>query len=493
MDGSLKPKGLIAAVKNLIIKDAIVWSCKQNDKKLNRCVLVLDKEGLQIGSSACRMHDLCDEGVILVEDLLKVREPINMDAIYLIAPTQNSITAVTNDFPKRGVTKYKAAHIFFTQGKTVRTSHLEELAIRISTVCHTLKEYPSVRYINNNKDTTNFELANLVLEKLKIMKDLNPSMGEGRGKLRSHFTDDNAQNVACFEERDILWTQIRHQHICHAVTVVNEKLKNCVNSLRTLTLTVEKEKCSRYISELQKCMDLYGKDLVNICGLEQNLVMSGITFGADFTDFLSELKSYLNNVNVSTQNKMRLIILFILHKGGLPENIFNEFIQIAQLSPTNIQTIMNLNIILGFCTTKKEGTKIQLPFGHGTRVSDEKFPVSPWTPLIKNLMENCIENKLDPEQCPFVGVNKSSTENHAASSSRYTAPNAMWHKPKASTEFQGSRVIIYILGGVTYSEMRCAYEVSNKFKNWEIIIGSSNPLTPNDFIQNLSELNKPPH
>ncbi|XP_050063097.1 protein ROP-like [Aphis gossypii] len=385
------------------------------------------------------------------------------------------------------------------------------------------------------------------------MKDLNPSMGEGRGKLRSqliivdrtfdlnsiilheltfqamaydnftmekknfNFTDDNAQNVACFEERDILWTQIRHQHICHAVTVVNEKLKNCVNSLRTLTLTVgtaaksssvwdmsksikmipelnkEKEKCSRYISELQKCMDLYGKDLVNICGLEQNLVMSGITFGADFTDFLSELKSYLNNVNVSTQNKMRLIILFILHKGGLPENIFNEFIQIAQLSPTNIQTIMNLNIILGFCTTKKEGTKIQLPFGHGTRVSDEKFPVSPWTPLIKNLMENCIENKLDPEQCPFVGVNKSSTENHAASSSRYTAPNAMWHKPKASTEFQGSRVIIYILGGVTYSEMRCAYEVSNKFKNWEIIIGSSNPLTPNDFIQNLSELNKPPH
>lgn len=158
---------------------------------------------------------------------------------------------------------------------------------------------------------------------------------------------------------------------------MNEKLKNCVNSLRTLTLTVgtaaksssvwdmsksikmipelnkEKEKCSRYISELQKCMDLYGKDLVNICGLEQNLVMSGITFGADFTDFLSELKSYLNNVNVSTQNKMRLIILFILHKGGLPENIFNEFIQIAQLSPTNIQTIMNLNIILGFCTTKK--------------------------------------------------------------------------------------------------------------------------------------------
>lgn len=44
-----------------------------------------------------------------------------------------------------------------------------------------------MRYTNNNNDTTNFELANLVLEKLKIMKDLNPSMGEGRGKLRSQL------------------------------------------------------------------------------------------------------------------------------------------------------------------------------------------------------------------------------------------------------------------------------------------------------------------
>jgi len=44
-----------------------------------------------------------------------------------------------------------------------------------------------VRYIHNNKDKSNFELAKLVVEKLKIMKDLNPSMGEGRGKLHSQF------------------------------------------------------------------------------------------------------------------------------------------------------------------------------------------------------------------------------------------------------------------------------------------------------------------
>jgi len=146
-------------------------------------------------------------------------------------------------------------------------------------------------------------------------------------------------------------SSLRTLSLAVAAAAKSSSVWDMSNSIKMIPeLNKEKEKCSLYISVLQKCMDLYEKDLINICGLEQNLVMSDITFGADF---LSKLKPYLNNVDVSTQNKMRLIILFILYKGGLPENIFNEFIQIAQLSPTNIQTIMNLNIILGFCTTKK--------------------------------------------------------------------------------------------------------------------------------------------
>jgi len=67
----------------------------------------------------------------------------------------------------------------------VRTPDLEELAIRISNVCYALDEYPSVRYMNNNNNTNNVELAQLVLEKLKILKDDNPRMGDSTGKSRS--------------------------------------------------------------------------------------------------------------------------------------------------------------------------------------------------------------------------------------------------------------------------------------------------------------------
>lgn len=47
----------------------------------------------------------------------------------------------------------------------------------------------------------------------------------------------------------------------------------------------------------------------------------------------------------------------------------------------------------------------------------------------------------------------------------------MWYKGKNSTDHHVSRVIIFIVGGVSFSEIRCAYEVSKMFENWEIVIG----------------------
>ena len=52
------------------------------------------------------------------------------------------------------------------------------------------------------------------------------------------------------------------------------------------------------------------------------------------------------------------------------------------------------------------------------------------------------------------------------------------------------RIIIFIVGGCTFSEMRVAYEVtnSNERKNWEVVIGGTQLLTPHKFLQHLKEL-----
>jgi len=60
------------------------------------------------------------------------------------------------------------------------------------------------------------------------------------------------------------------------------------------------------------------------------------------------------------------------------------------------------------------------------------------------------------------------------SSGRCSARYGQWHKERGQTSAKsGPRMMFFIIGGISYSEMRCAYEVTQSSKNWEILVGMS--------------------
>uniref|UniRef100_A0A0E0KNF0 SNARE-interacting protein KEULE n=1 Tax=Oryza punctata TaxID=4537 RepID=A0A0E0KNF0_ORYPU len=69
---------------------------------------------LKIMSFSCKMADVMEEGVSLVEDLYKRRQPLPlMDAIYFMQPTKENIRIFMSDMSGK-IPLYKKAYVFFS-------------------------------------------------------------------------------------------------------------------------------------------------------------------------------------------------------------------------------------------------------------------------------------------------------------------------------------------------------------------------------------------
>ncbi|VEL33533.1 unnamed protein product [Protopolystoma xenopodis] len=116
----------------------------------------------------------------------------------------------------------------------------------------------------------------------------------------------------------------------------------------------------------------------------------------------------------------------------------------------------------------------------------------------KDIIEEVCEDKLDPKLFPYFGGGPvraggrgpGGPESGGPISARY----GQWHRDKTQQQRTGPRLIFFILGGISYSEMRCAYEVMElpSGKNWDILVGGTHLLVPEAFLSDLEKLSYMP-
>ncbi|KAJ8749025.1 hypothetical protein K2173_013469 [Erythroxylum novogranatense] len=92
----------------------MLGSTKSGDSRSTWKVLIMDKVTVKVMSHSCKMADITDQGVSLVEELFKRREPLpSMDAVYFIQPSKENIVMLLSDMSGREPL-YKKAFVFFS-------------------------------------------------------------------------------------------------------------------------------------------------------------------------------------------------------------------------------------------------------------------------------------------------------------------------------------------------------------------------------------------
>ncbi|KAI8367256.1 Sec1-like protein [Blakeslea trispora] len=328
-------------------------------------------------------------------------------------------------------------------------------------------------------------------------------------------------------EADPVYCTIRHMHIANTTdklindfnAFINENqiagsggpttaasLNDMKNIISNLPQYQEmKSRFSAHMNIASECMSEFkSQNLEEIGLLEQDMACGETPEGEKPTNLVEALVPILDDPLTSQMVKTRLILLWIATSDQIDPEDLEQLMAVARLEQEYKDAIDNIKF-LGVQLSKtanKLGKKSKK--GSKKKVNPQQevpFDLSRYVPVVKRIVEGHINGTIDQSLFPnnIRNVKQQSTRKNTEEAVKEVPKlrvyKTQWHKkstkganapPKPPS---GPPIIIFIVGGMTYSEIRSAYEIAEAFDR-EVYIGSTHIITPDHFVTDLSKLDK---
>lgn len=334
-------------------------------------------------------------------------------------------------------------------------------------------------------------------------------------------------------DNDDLWVELRGKHIADVIKVLSSRIREIVhsnsgvaelnkkggkalsmsqmaNALKNLPEYREvMSKLSQHMHISHRCMGIFNSmDLMNLSDLEQTMAngTDDEGKGVKVATMVDQVEEYLSNT-MDSLNRFRLIAIFIVSQKGLRPDDKDRLFKAARLNPNEAKALSNLES-MGYplLQAAPKNKRLAVPEKLIRRTvdadSDIDYATSRYACDLKGILKQSQMNTLSFTDYPSIypmpdensrGGGSSSTMSSAgvssvrSSTSRYSSKRSSGGIVGGKKGKAGTRMIVFVVGGACYSELRAAQEIMDK-GGQEIILGSNRFVNPTEFIKDLESI-----
>lgn len=355
---------------------------------------------------------------------------------------------------------------------------------------------------------------------------------ERNGKYVYEVENERGENqemsTSLESEDDETWVALRHMHIIEASELIigriNDLIKN--NPLmidRTKAKTSsdlmyvvahlqgfdeERRQVTLHKTLIDECLDINAKRKLAefAADFEQTCTAEGTSFeGVHNKRLHDDLIVLLARDDLHVNDKVRLVLIYSLYRGGLAES---DFVKLAKFIGVKDRQIISL-VLRCFFNLRKLDYPIVKKTVKDKRVvrqsfhtinNDGTYNTSRFAPGLKRVLYNAAKYELDEDWFPYfrdkpleddVPRQRGQKPVGEGGSSRNPRIKASWAPANSRSSLSASknrqRVFCYVAGGITHSEIRLMYELSATV-NKDFYLGSESILKPRDFLIGLQSI-----